>query len=88
MPIILAKQAFQFGLSGHLDISLLVNKQWGAVGSQGTFTFPVSFVSAVYAATCVKRASAGDFSPYTSNWGRTSLSYGAGNNASIIVLGK
>lgn len=62
--------------------------QWGAVGSQGTFTFPVSFASAVYAAACIKRASAGDFSPYTSDWNKTSLSYGAGNNASIIVLGK
>lgn len=48
MHIILAKQAFQFGLLGHLDILLLVNKQWGAF-TGGTFTYPVSINTLLYA---------------------------------------
>lgn len=52
MPIILAKQAFQFGLLGHLDILLLVNKQWGyCLGTRDytTRSFPISFSSQCYA---------------------------------------
>lgn len=54
MPIILAKQAFQFGLLGHLDILLLVNKQWVKVANSGakydqTITWPLAFTNTNYA---------------------------------------
>ena len=62
--------------------------QWGLGGSSGTFTFPLAFSSTVYSAVCIKRASSGDYSPWTSNWTQTNLRYGAGNNSSLIIIGR
>lgn len=63
------------------------SKQWGLGGSSGTFKFPLAFSSTIYAAVCIKRASAGDYSPWTGSWTKTTLQYGAGNSSSLIVIG-
>ena len=78
MPIILAKQAFQFGLLGHLDILLLVNKQWGLVHA-GTETayFPIAFSANPYVVLGVEYTSSpinmNSFSPKSTT--ATSVTY-------------
>ena len=61
--------------------------QWNISGASGTWTFGISFPTRVTTAYAIKRASSGDYSPWTQSWSTRSLSFGAGNSAALFALG-
>lgn len=81
-----------------LDISLQVTKEWGAVGSQGTFTVPISFASAVYAAVAIgyenSTPDAGDGAPRVKTLSTSAITTNTGFNVNdskvsmFIAIGK
>lgn len=61
--------------------------QWQLAGSSGTWTFGIKFPTRIATAYAIKRASSGDYSPWTQSWTTSSLSFGAGNSSALFALG-